>query len=76
METQSKRLTMDHYKENQALIPIATLFSDITSLLEKIKYNIFTGENQCDPCHLDGLKCSSWISSLSITYKLIKYAHS
>lgn len=36
METQTRRLTMDHYKENQALIPIATLFSDITSLLEKI----------------------------------------
>ena len=36
METQSRRLTMDHYNENQALIPIATLFSDITSLLEKI----------------------------------------
>ena len=36
METQSRRLTMDHYKENQALIPIAALFSDIKSFLEKI----------------------------------------
>ena len=27
---------MDHYKQNQALMPIAALFSDAASLMEKI----------------------------------------